>query len=121
MKVNSNDYPEIIQQIGNGVYLYRFNIEEVTVNSTDSEPHKGYEYDEVKVIGLLTANAITESVMNFLWPKDVEQKLINDYYASQIGILDASYTDKYKSFLTERNRIKEQVNLDFDKYNKEVL
>jgi len=118
MKVNSNDYPEIIQQIGNGVYLYRFNIEEVTVNSTDSEPHKGYEYDEVKVIGLLTANAITESVMNFLWPKDVEQKLINDYYASQIGILDASYTDKYKEFLTERKKRKEKINSDFNNYKK---
>jgi len=118
MKVNSNDYPEIIQQIGNGIYLYRFNIEEVTVNSTDSESHKGYEYDEVKVIGILTANAITESVMNFLWPKDVEQKLINDYYASQMGILDTSYTDKYKDFLTERNKIKEQINSDFNNYKK---
>ena len=116
MKVNSNDYPEIIQQIGNGVYLYRFDIEEVTVENMNAEPHQGYEYNEVKVFGLLTANAITESVMNLLWSKDIEQKLINDYYASQIGILDASYTDKYKSFLTERNRIKEQVNTDFNNY-----
>ena len=116
MKVNSNDYPEIIQKIGNGIYLYHFDIEEVAVDNMDAEPHQGYEYNEVKVFGLLTANAITESVMNSLWSKDVEQKLINDYYASQIGILDTSYADKYKSFLTERNRIKEQVNTDFNNY-----
>ena len=116
MKVNSNDYPEIIQQIGNGIYLYHFDIEEVAVDNMDSEPHQGYEYNEVKVFGLLTANAIMEAAMNFLWSKDVEQKLINDYYASQIGILDASYADRYKSFLTERNRIKEQVNTDFNNY-----
>ena len=116
MKVNSNDYPVLIQQIGNGIYLYHFDIEEVAVDNMDSEPHKGYEYNEVKIIGPLTANAITESVMNLLWSKDVEQKLINDYYASQIGILDTSYADKYKSFLTERNRIKAQVNTDFNNY-----
>ena len=91
-------------------------IEEVAVENMNAEPHQGYEYNEVKVFGLLTANAITESVMNFLWSKDVEQKLINDYYASQIGILDTSYADKYKSFLTERNRIKEQINSDFNNY-----
>ena len=121
MKVNSNDYPEIIQQIGDGTYLYHFDIEEVSVDGTNSEPHKGYEYNEVKIIGLLTANSITESVMNSLWGKDIEQKLINDFYASQMGILDTSYEDKYKSFLTDRKRIKEQINLDFNKYNKEVL
>ena len=118
MKVNSNDYPVIIQQIGSGTYLYRFDIEEVTVDNMNSESHKGYQYNEVKVTGLLTANAITESVMNFLWPQDVEQKLINDYYASQMGILDISYADKYKAFLTERNKVKEQINLDFNNYNK---
>ena len=36
MKVNSNDYPEIIQKIGNGIYLYHFDIEEVAVDNMDS-------------------------------------------------------------------------------------
>ena len=54
--------------------------------------------------------------MNFLWPNNIKKKFRYDYYASQIGILDTSYADKYKSFLTERNRIKEQVNTDFNNY-----
>ena len=118
MKIKSNDYPEIIQGIDNGIYLYHFDIDEIDINGINSEPHKGYEYQEVKIIGILTANAITESVINYLWPNGVENKLINDYYASKIGLLDSSYEDKYNRFLTDRDRIKKQINSDFDIYIK---
>ena len=119
MKIKSNNYPDIIQEIDNGIYLYHFDINEVTVENMNSEPHKGYEYNEVKIIGILTANSITESVINYLWSNDVENKLINDYYAFKIGLLDSSYEDKYKKFLTDRDRIKKQINSDFDAYIKE--
>ena len=119
MKIKSNNYPDIIQEIDNGIYLYHFDINEVTVENMNSEPHKGYEYNEVKIVGILTANSITESVINYLWSNDVENKLINDYYAFKIGLLDSSYEDKYKKFLTDRDRIKKQINSDFDAYIKE--
>lgn len=118
MKIKSNNYPDIIQEIDNGIYLYHFDINEVTVENMNSEPHKGYEYNEVKIVGILTANSITESVINYLWSNDVENKLINDYYAFKIGLLDSSYEDKYKQFLTDRDRIKKQINSDFDAYIK---
>ena len=124
-KVTSNNYPKIIEEVGNGSYLYHFNIEEVS-NSNNTIVHsennteniKSYEYNEVIVWSPISSNAITKTVMNFLWSKDEEQKYINDYNAAVLGILDNSYIDAYKDFMTQRKSIKEQIDKDYSEYIK---
>ena len=124
-KVTSNNYPKIIEEVGNGSYLYHFNIEEVS-NSNNTIVHsennaeniKNYKYDEVVVWSPISSNAITKTVMNFLWSKDEEQKYINDYNAAVLGILDNSYIDAYKDFMTQRKSIKEQIDKDYSEYIK---
>ena len=51
--------------------------------------------------------------MNAIWSKDVEQKMLNDYNAAQLGILGEEYIANYKDFLTARKTIKEQIDTDF--------
>ena len=124
-KVTSNNYPKIIEEVGNGSYLYHFNIEEVSnsnntiiLSENNTENIKSYKYDEVVVWSPISSNAITKSVMNYLWSKDAEQKYINDYNAAVLGILDSSYIDAYKDFMTQRKSIKEQIDKDYSEYIK---
>lgn len=115
MKVTSDNKPAIFAPVGNGSYLYRFNIEEVEIKGMDTVT-KQWQYDEVTVWAPISANKITESVMNKLWNKDVEQKMLNDYNAAQLGILGEEYIQKYKDFLGERKVVKEQIDEDFSAF-----
>ena len=40
--------------------------------------------------------------------QDVEQKKLNDYNAAQLGILDLSYVESYKTFLNKRKALKDR-------------
>ena len=69
--------------------------------------------------GTVTSDKLTEAVINHLWPRDYEQKLINEYNAATMGIYGAkSSTDAqpkiaaYKAFLSERAAIKRQIDDD---------
>ena len=117
-KINSNTYPKIIENVGNGSYLYHFNIKEVEVTSPskDSEVTNAWNYDEVVVWSPISSDAITKAVMNYLWSKDAEQKYINDYNAATLGILDDSYIEAYKNFMIQRKSIKEQIDKDYNEY-----
>ena len=122
-KVTSNNYPKIIEEVGNGGYLYHFNIEEVSnINNTivhsenNTENIKSYEYDEVVVWSPISSDSITKAVMNYIWSKDAEQKYINDYNAATLGILDSSYIEAYKNFMIQRKSIKEQIDKDYNEY-----
>ena len=125
-KVTSNNYPKIIEEVGNGSYLYHFNIEEVS-NSNNTIVHsennteniKSYEYNEVVVWSPISSDSITKAVMNYIWSKDAEQKYINDYNAATLGILDSSYIEAYKNFMIQRKSIKEQIDKDYNEYLKQ--
>ena len=65
----------------------------------------------------LMANKILEACINALWDKDVEQKKLNDYNAAQLGILDLSYVESYKTFLNERKALKDRVDSDFAEWD----
>ena len=117
-KISSNTYPKIIENVGNGSYLYHFNIKEVEVPSPskDSEVTNAWNYDEVVVWSPISSDAITKAVMNYIWSKDAEQKYINDYNAATLGILDDSYIEAYKNFMIQRKSIKEQIDKDYNEY-----
>ena len=117
----SNDKPQIMSAVGNGSYLYRFNINEIEVpaQTEGEEPTKAWQYNEVVVWGPVTSDGVTKEVMNAMWSKDTEQKYINDYNAAILGILDESYIEAYKNFITQRKSIKEQVDKDYNEYIKQ--
>ena len=126
-KVTSNNYPKIIEEVGNGSYLYHFDIEKVSNNNNtivhsenNTENIKSYEYNEVVIWSPISSNAITKAVMNYLWSKDAEQKYINDYNSAVLGILDNSYIETYKTFIEQRKLIKEQIDKDYDNYIKNI-
>ena len=117
----SNDKPQIMSAVGNGSYLYRFNIKEIEVPAQieGAEVKKAWQYNEVVVWGPVTSDGVTKEVINAMWSKDVEQKYINDYNAATLGILDESYIEAYKSFMIQRKSIKEQIDKDYNEYIKQ--
>lgn len=106
--------PPRIERDGDDSYLYRWDVREETREmGDDMAPVISYSYNEVRVWPTLTANKILEACINALWDKDVEQKKLNDYNAAQLGILDLSYVESYKTFLNERKALKDRVDSDF--------
>ena len=108
--------PSTIEAVGNGSYRYRFNITEVnTPVSNEEETQAQWSCDEV-IIWELSSNKITEAVINELWDSNYEQKLVNEYNAAQLGVYDettsATKVESYKTFLSERNTVKSQVDKD---------
>lgn len=111
--------PSVLEAVGNGSYLYRADIEEVTASGSDNdnEQQTQYKCEEVTVWSPLTSNRITEAVITDKWDNNQQQKLINEYNAAVMGL----YTDEeeaakriqaYTDYLTERAAVKAQVDAD---------
>ena len=79
----------------------------------DKQERTHWEAEEVLIIGEPTANKVTQAVITDAFPSDYEQKLLNEYNASQLGLLGAKTSDEakakvdaYKAFLTRRAELK---------------
>ncbi len=121
-----DEKPSKLEAVGNGSYLYRFNIEEETIEQRVEgeeyalETKTRWQCDEVTVWAPLTANKITEAVITAICPATHEQKLVNEYNAANLGMVGGSKTSDeakqkiaaYKEFLEYRNTLKEQVDAD---------
>ena len=118
MAIYSDKQPLKLEAVGNGSYLYHYNIEEVDRPAQEGEETTGkqFKYEEVTVWAPLTANKITQKVLTSRWDSDYEQKLVNEYNSAQMGLLSEDEatrkTEAYKAFLTERNRLKARVDSD---------
>jgi hypothetical protein len=122
MKAFYDHNPSVLEAVGNGSYLYRWNIKESEVtDSINGESIRQWECQEVTVWIPLTSNKITQAVIGELWDSDYEQKLINEYNSAVMGIyneaLAAEKIETYKNFLAERKRIKELVDTDCTELN----
>lgn len=122
--------PSVFEAVGNGSTRYRFNIQEVeagNAQTSGNEPQQGegetrtqWQCDEVVVFAPLSANKITQAVISYKWDSDYEQKLINEYNAANLGLIDGSKSSEaakvkiqaYKDFLLERASLKEQIDAD---------
>lgn len=107
MKAFYDHKPPVLEAVGNGSYLYRWDI-------TNEELQ--WQCQEVTVWMPLTSNKITEAVISELWDTNYEQKLINEYNAAALGIYDESTLQEkintYKQFLVDRYIIKNQIDID---------
>lgn len=115
MKAFYSEKPQVFEAVGNGSFLYRWNIGHV-----DNEDAGQWQCEEVTVWLPLNADKVKETVINELWPKNYEQKLINDFNASLLGMYDDETAELkkklYTQFLAERDMIKKQVEEDFKTY-----
>lgn len=115
MKSYSNKRPSTLEGVGNGSYLYHYDIEETKQVMGDEEIVM-FEYEEVTVWGPLTSNKITEAVITEQWDANYEQKLVNEYNSAQIGMYEQEEAEMkikaYKDYLNERARLKKIVDDD---------
>lgn len=123
---NYDAKPSILEAVGNGSFLYRFNIEEKNSEvyaEGENEPvstRTSWDCDEVVVWSPLTSNKITEAVISTICPASHEQKLVNEYNAANLGLVGGSKTSEeakkriaaYKEFLEYRAALKERVDAD---------
>ena len=113
--------PSKYEAVGNGSYLYRWNIEEIQVpDNSDSETTViKWQCEEVTVWSPVTPNKVTEAVITSKWDNNYEQKLVNDYNAAKLGVYGSTTsteaTEKvaaYSAYLNERKALKEQIDAD---------
>lgn len=118
-----DNQPTKMEAVGNGSYVYRFNIEELvsvlTEENAEEEKVSQWRCEEVTVWSPLSSNKITEAVITEKWDNNQEQKLVNEYNAANLGLLGAKTSeeakariDAYKAYLTERASLKAQVDND---------
>ncbi|MBQ6939916.1 MAG: hypothetical protein IJN51_01265 [Alistipes sp.] len=113
--------PSIFEANGDGSYTYRWNIKEVEIaaGGESEETATKWECEEVIVWGTVTSDKLTEAVIGKMCPVGREQKLINEFNAANLGVYGAKTSTAaqekiaaYKSFLTERDALKAQVDAD---------
>lgn len=116
MKSTSTIRPHAIEPVGNGSYLYHFDIVETPAIGEGDPSAAQYEYQEVVVWPPITANSVLQAVIADKWPASHEQKLVNDYNAALLGFYPADVaeakTEAYRSFLSARAAMKAQVEQD---------
>lgn len=127
--------PPKIEAVGNGSYIYRWDIQEETVthqamSEGEVEPVAEitkiqFSCYEVVVWATITSNKITEAVIAAMWDANYEQKLINEFNAANLGVYGGSKTSEeakakiatYKDFLAARAALKAQIDADCAELN----
>lgn len=127
MKAFYDSKPAVFSAVGNGSYLYRYNIQEEEVEQVEQETtskkktstattKKQFSCQEVTVWSPVSSDKIFNAVLTDKYDKDYEQKLLNDYYSAQLGLYDEAEakekTEAYKTFLQERQQLHAQVDSD---------
>ena len=124
MKTYSDNKPEVFEPIGDGGFIYNYNIKEIEVDRLDIIDNKSiikqtqWEYDNVIIYLPIDKNKITKVVIANTWNINYENKLINDYNEINLGNLTEEEinkrTNNYITFLQERKRLKEMMDNDWE-------
>lgn len=115
-RVIYDNKPEALTKVGDGSYRYAWNIQPITIEMDDMDPIQQFTADEVIVWSPISANRITQAVINAVWPLDYEQKLVNEYNAAMLGVYSEEVAkgkiEEYKAFLVERSALKAHIDED---------
>lgn len=122
MRTYCNNQPNVLEPVGDGSFLYHYDIKQEVVERNEgvegakSEQKTVWSCEEVRVWMPVTPNKITEAVITEKWVSNYEQKLLNEYNAVQLGLYDGEEAklkkEAYINFLKERAAIKKQVDSD---------
>lgn len=115
-KVFYDNKPATLTKVGDGSYRYAWDIQPITIEINDMDPIQQFTANEVIVWSPITANRITQAVINAVWPLDYEQKLVNEYNAAMLGVYSEEVAkakiEEYKAFLVERSALKAHIDAD---------
>lgn len=115
-KVFYDNKPATLTKVGDGSYRYAWDIQPITIEIDDMDPIQQFTANEVIVWSPITANRITQAVINAVWPLDYEQKLVNEYNAAMLGVYSEEVAkakiEEYKAFLIERSALKARIDAD---------
>lgn len=125
-----DNQPPKLEAVGNGSYVYRFNIQKVEKPATTERSEttvmgealiqEQWMCEEVTVWAPLSSNKITEMVITEKWDNNQEQKLVNEFNAANLGLYGGAKTSEeakakiaaYKDYLSTRAALKTQVDDD---------
>lgn len=110
MKSQSNEYPSVIEKLDSTTYVFNYNIVEKQKEDVDGTITY-YEYDQIVVNNKdINDNDITRNTILENWDINQQLKLVNDYMAYQLGILqDEKYKTRYEDFLYFRANFKNNL------------
>lgn len=116
MKSNSNDKPQIIQDLGNGAFYYNYGITPKTETDEEGKERKSYDYNSVKIWGKPTAAAIVKAVIRDELDETAEFDLVNSYNAATEGLLEGDEAKQakadYMAYLRRVQEIKTNAKAD---------
>lgn len=114
MKSNAQYKPEIIQNLGNGTYFYRYNIVESVVVDENGNERMTYDY-EVVLINRPDYNAIVEALIAEKYSISEELSITGKYNDFVLGISEKEEdVKKYKDYRAEVLAIKKMVKNDLN-------
>ena len=117
MKSNSNERPQIIQDLGNGSYYYNAQITPTTSTDPDGQERAGFDYNSILFWGKPERAKIVKAVIRDEMDESREFDLVNSYNAAKAGLIeDEDAADAaeaaYLAHLRRVQEIKTQVKAD---------
>ena len=108
--------PSTLEAVGNGSYLYRWNIQEITPEQSEnneSEKKTSWQCDEITVWAPFNSGDIINAVIRSSYTAEAEIALVNKFNAYQQGMsVEASIVSEYTDYLTFVANVKRQVRQD---------
>lgn len=109
--------PSILEAVGNGSKVYRWNIEEVVPELTEEnageEKVSQWKCEEVVVWLPITSDRVIEAVIRSKYSTSEELSLVNKFNAYQQGLdVDASVVGEYTDYLSFVAEVKRTVRKD---------
>lgn len=109
--------PSNWEAVGNGSFMYRWNIEEVvpelTEENAEQEKVSSWKCEEVTVWPPTTADKVIEAVIREKYSASDEIGLVNKFNAYQQGLdVEADIVDEYTAYLSYVAEVKRQVRKD---------
>ena len=109
-KVNYDHKPPKLEAVGNGSYLYRWDIKQISKIDENGDEYISWECYEI-LSWKKDKKEITRAAINLLRGNaDYEAKLINDYNAAIAGILDINFKQPYLNYIAAREALKDDIN-----------
>lgn len=107
MKSNSNDRPQIIQDLGNGSYYYNYNIVAKTETGEDGQERQSWDCETVQIWGKPTRAAVVKAVIRAELDETAEFDLVNSYNAANEGMLEKEAAEAKEAYMAYLRRVQE--------------
>ena len=115
MRVNYDHKPSVMEAVGDGTIRFRYDITEVTKPALrdDEQPITGWDCEELIIYPPVSSNALLSSAIAERWPSGREQKLVNDYNCTILGLTEGDTANqainRYRRFLSDRAQLKADI------------